>query len=281
MKTVTMHEAYEDLLMDLYHEGCEEVNHRTGVNITMLRGGHSFKVELDRLPVPGNRRYWPRAAAAETAWQFMGTKDPTFILKHAPKMWSKFVEDGELKTAYGHRWREHFGRDQLDLAMGELMNNPTNRQLYLSAWDPATDGLGAPSLPKNIPCPVGFSLNSVGTKLHCSMFLRSSDVFMGLPYDVMGYALTVDAIAASCGLRPGTLHVTMAHPHYYEPHKKYVHDCLHNGRHKTWTTGVEPQLPAWTVDEILRDPEFYVNYVGRLASRVNRNNWNPAPELVA
>ena len=280
MKIQTMHEAYRGLLFELFHSGTREINARTGVGIVMLEGGHSFKIDLANglLPVAGNRKYWPKVAAAETAWQLMGTQDPTFILAHAPKLWSKFVENGELKTAYGYRWRHHFGRDQLDLAIDELMANPTNRQLYISAWDPATDGLGGPQ-PKNIPCPVGFSLTRTSRKIHCSVFIRSSDVFVGLPYDVMGYAYTLDAIAASCGVKPGTFHVTLAHPHYYDPHAEAVEACL-DGEHSEWTRGVEPPLPSWTCEEILADPGAYVGLVSRQSRNVEQSDWDATPELV-
>lgn len=282
MNTQSMHETYHGLLTELRHRGMSETNARTGVVIKMLSGGHAFKLDLSsgRLPVAGNRRYWPHVAAAETAWQFMGTKDPEFIVGKAPRLWRKFIEDGELKTAYGYRWRQHFGRDQLELAMEELQSNPTNRQLFISAWDPATDGLGGPQ-PKNIPCPVGFSLTRTADVLHCSVFVRSSDVFVGLPYDVMGYALTVDAIAASCGLRPGTLLFTLAHPHLYEPHFQDTWDCVDmDGPHYDWATDVEPNLPGWSVEQVLADPHGYVDQVKVLANRVNKNDWDPMPELV-
>ncbi len=280
MRPSTMSVAYRHLLSELYNNGSKETNARTGVGITMLAGGHSFKLGLSggRLPVAGNRWYWPRVAAAETAWQFMGTQDPEWILKKAPKIWRDFVEEGMLKTAYGYRWRRHFGRDQLMLAMGELRDNPTNRQIYISAWDPATDGLGGPQ-PRNVPCPVGFSLTRVGDHLHCSVFIRSSDVFVGLPYDVMGYALTVDAVAASINCVPGSLHVTLAHPHYYDPHAQNVKDCV-AGPRDLWTKNVEPSLPGWTVEMILDDPDGYVDHVSRLCIRVDHSDWDPTPELV-
>lgn len=274
----TFREEYEALLVQLEKTGVEEVNKRTGVRILMLEGGYSFKLDLrdGKLPVAGNRKYFPRVAAAEVAWQFMGTQSPDWILKKAPKIWQNFVEDGKLKTAYGYRWRRHFGRDQLALAIHELTNNPTNRQLYLSAWDPRVDGLGSPGQPKNIPCPVGFSLVRTGNELHCSFFLRSSDVFVGLPYDVMGYALTLDAIAAECGLSPATLHVTLAHAHVYEPHFEGLKHSLDVVQ---WISA-EPNLPGWTLNMIERGPDEYVDHVKRLAARVPWTEWNPMPEVV-
>lgn len=283
--------VYKQLLTELYHRGLWEINARTGVGVRMLRGGFSFKLDLANgyLPLPGNRAYFPRVAAAEVAWQFLGTQDPSFILEYAPKMWSKFVESEKvdddprnnrrvLKTAYGYRWKKHFGRDQLAMACDQLMNNPTNRQLYLSAWDPAADGLGGPDQPKNIPCPVGFSLTRTEDEVHASVFLRSSDVFVGLPYDVMGYALTLDAIAMSVQLRPGTLHFTLAHPHYYDPHAQAVEDCV-MGKQE-WISRHEPVLPRWRIEEVEADPDRYVGFVTRLAKQVKRHDWNPMPEVI-
>jgi len=290
-----MHEAYRGLLTELLNHGVEEVNARTSTKIKMLQGAHSFKLDLldGRLPVPGNRRYYPHIAAAEVAWQFMGTKDPAFIVGKAPKLWSKFIEDGELKTAYGYRWRKAFGRDQLELVMAELRTNPTNRQLYVSSWDPSSDGLGGPQ-PKNIPCPVGFAVSRFRDDLHMTVLVRSSDVFVGLPYDVMGYALTLDAIAASVGCRPASLHFTLAHPHLYEPHWLATRACLGEtitgyerskdrqveGASSSWVTGCEPDLPGWTVEQVLRDPDGYVEIVKTLAKRVGSNSWDPRPEVI-
>lgn len=309
----SFHEAYRSLLTTLIKHGHTEVNARTQAKILYIPGGVSFKLHLGpgRLPVAGNRRYYPHVAAAEAAWQFMGTKDPEFILKKAPKLWSKFLEDEEvtedrgngpvtfnkkvLKTAYGYRWRQAFGRDQLWLAIEELERNPTNRQLFVQAWDPRTDGLGG-SQPKNIPCPIGFAISRGGDNLHMNVFIRSSDVFVGLPYDVMVYALTLDAIAAQIGCRPGSMHVTLAHAHLYETHWNAAKACteglsdrnhmkreereLLSAASTTWASHCEPNLPCWSVEMILRDPDSYVAHMKTLAGRVQNNSWDPQPEVV-
>ncbi len=279
-----MCQHYEELLQKIYAYGQTERNERTGRVIHMLEGGQSFKLDLscNLLPVPGNRRYWPHVAAAETAWQFMGTQDPAFMMEHAPKLWGKFTDEkGEIPTAYGWRWREAFGRDQLGLAVEALTRDPTNRQLYVSAWDPAVDGLGSPNQPKNVPCPVGFSLTTSDDRVHMSLFIRSSDVFLGLPYDVMCYALTLDAVAASVGRRPGTLHVTLAHAHIYDDHMGFVEECL-KGSRTEWIhpNDGEPDLPGWDTSEIREAPRAYVRQMKRLAGRVDRNEWDPKPEVV-
>jgi len=279
MHPMSFNAAYFNVFSELKHFGEIEVNARTNTEICMLLGGHSFKLDFTHqclLPVAGNRRYYPHIAAAEVAWQFMGTKDPSFILSKAPKLWSKFVEDGELKTAYGYRWREHFGRDQLMLAVRQLESNPTNRQLWIQAWDPATDGLGSPDQPKNIPCPVGFSLSRYKQSIHMSVFIRSSDVFVGLPYDVMAYSLTLDAIAATVGCVPGTIHFTLAHPHLYEPHYAAAARSLND----EWLNDVEPRMPGWSIYEITQDPDGYVATVKEACKNRPRHSWDPMPVVI-
>lgn len=286
-----MHEVYRHLMVELHNHGVVETNARTNTRIKLIRGAWAFKLDMlpGKLPVPGNRKYFPHVAAAEVAWQLLGTKDPAFIMRHAPKVWGKFVEDGELKTAYGYRWKEHFGRDQLHLAVDELRSNPTNRQLYVSAWDPSSDGLGGPQ-PKNIPCPVGFAVSRFDDDLHMSVHVRSSDAFVGLPYDVMGYALMLDAIAAEVDCRPATLAFTLAHVHLYEPHWKMNEACTVGctvggtdvkGASTSWVTGCEPNLPGWSIKRIVKDPDGYVEVVKGLTRRVGSNSWNPMPEVIA
>ncbi len=273
MRTTSFHEAYRSLLYELHHADTE-TNKRTGVKIKLLDGAHSFKLDLgdSRLPMANNRRYHPRVAAVETAWELMGTQDPAFVFKRAPKLWQDFVEGDRIECAYGYRWRGHFNRDQIAMALRALTEDPSNRQVYVSAWDPSADGLGELCQPKNIPCPVGFSLTRTDDAMHLSMFLRSSDVFLGLPYDVMGYALKLDAFAASLECKLGTLHVTLAHPHVYEPHFKMLEESLDG----PWEIG-QPNLPGWTVKQIEQDPDNYIKVVKRLASRVDRSDWDPKP----
>lgn len=281
MYTYSFLNQYQSLLHRFVHgnDSYTEVNKRTGVKIQALKGSVFINLDLNtgKLPIPGNRKFYPRVAAAELAWQLQGTKSADLIMKYAPKMWGKFVDrDGEVEAAYGYRWSKHFGRDQLQCAIDALREDSTNRQIYISAWDPAWDGLGY-SGPSNIPCPVGFSLNIVDRHLNCAVFLRSSDVFVGLPYDVMCYALLVDAIAAELSVTPGMLSLTLAHAHVYEPHFAAMRESVDPG-HK-WTNS-EPSLPAFTVTEIQQDPDAYIRHMTKNAEGVSVHAWDPKPEVV-
>lgn len=277
-------EVYADLLETLrHHEGPEvvtEVNRRTGAEIKALAGGTAFKLDLstDSVPVPGWRRFHIKSVAAEVAWFFQGTRDVTWLRKYAP-FWDKFVEDDgtTVDAAYGYRWRHQFGRDQLLQSLDALEANSSDRRVFISNWDPGYDGLGATDQ-KNVPCPLGFTLSVLGGRLHSSLFIRSSDVFVGLPYDVAGHAIVLDTIAASLpnvvGL--GTMTVTLAHPHLYEHHYGLVdemfvvQDCVTD----------RPPFQNCPIADLLEDPDGFVQaYVDGMQG-LGQSDFNPRPEVV-
>lgn len=269
--------------------GETELNKRTGVRVKVGRGGTAFRVDLSDglLPTVGFRKTFPKSAAAEVAWYLRGEQDATFIRKYAP-LWDKFVEPIAQKTdewpyihktegvkaAYGYRWRNHFGRDQIRLAVEALKRDPSDRRCYISAWDPAEDGLGALGQ-RNVPCPAAFTFSVLGGELHSSFFLRSSDVFVGLPYDVMGHALLMDAVAHELRLRPGVMHVTLAHAHLYESHWDLTVEMM-----KQEPVVPALQLPGWTLSQVERAPDDYVARYAEEAKRLTWPAYNPRPDVI-
>lgn len=271
--------AYHDLLGDLVSSPFSEVNERTGVEIKMIPGGYSFKIDLSdqTLPVTGSRKLFPHVAAAEIAWFIRGDQDTVFLNQHGVKIWDKFVEaDGKtVEAAYGYRWRYAFDRDQLWCAIEALRKNSTDRRIWVQAWDPRVDGLGAAGQ-KNVPCPVGFTLSLVDGLLHSSLFIRSSDVFVGLPYDVMGHAMLMAVVAASVGaMGLGSMHVTLAHAHLYKSHYDMVDAALSQTMYPQG-----PKLYAWTRDDVLRDPDGFVWTYRKAAQDVAWPSYSPKPELI-
>ncbi|WGH15511.1 putative thymidylate synthase [Pseudomonas phage PA_LZ02] len=285
---VPFYDAYGAIVAWVF-SGDVETNARTGVRVKVGRGGTSFRVDLSdgMLPTVGFRKTFPKSAAAEVAWYLQGTQDATFIRKYAP-LWDKFVELIDIKgglfmedravegvkAAYGYRWRSHFGRDQIRLAVEALRKDPSDRRCYVSAWDPAEDGLGALGQ-RNVPCPASFTFSVLNGELHSSFFIRSSDVFVGLPYDVMGHALLMDAVAHELRLRPGIMHVTLAHAHLYESHWDLTVEMM-----KQEPVVPALQLPGWTLSQVERAPDDYVVRYAEEAKQLTWPAYNPRPEVV-
>ena len=289
-------DLYEQLLWKLArtrpHMGfdptyIEERNERTGHVVRVLPYPTSFVLDLSagHLPVAGNRKLFPGTAAAEVAWQLLGTQDPTFMMRHAKVVWEKFLEDNPdqdagapatkiIKAAYGYRWRKHFGRDQLKLAIEALRRNPSDRRVWVGAWDPSEDGLGAAGQ-LNVPCPVGFSLAVVDSRLNCSLMIRSSDVFVGLPYDVMGQSMLMAIVAEELEVGLGHLHVTLGHAHLYDSHFEDADASL-----RWHYKATKVPLVGLPVDILLEDPDAYVAEYKRLGAATSWPDFCPRPDVI-
>jgi len=270
--------TYYALLEAMMQEGRIEVNARTKEIIKVLPGGISFRIDLStkKLPVPGVRKVYPSTSAAEVAWFLQGGTDVTWLRAHT-SMWNQFVEpsDGRtVKNAYGYRWRHHFGRDQIERAIATLLDDRTSRQVLVCAWDPTADGLGEKAI--NFPCPTHFTLSVTGDKLHSSLFLRSSDIFVGLPYDVMGHAFLMDMLATEIGMRPGIFHITLAHAHLYVVHHDMAVTCL----------GIIPptidtiRLPGKSLTQVMKAPNEFVAGIKLAQREVRWPDYNPKPEVI-
>jgi thymidylate synthase len=295
--SVPFYKSYIDLVERLLGSRHYELNKRTGVGIT-VGDPTSFTIDLsdDLLPMCGLRKTYPKTAAAEVAWFLLGQKDVSFIRKYS-NIWNKFVEDDgdTVAGAYGHRWRANFGRDQIGDAVKALTDNPTDRRIFVSAWDPAKDGLGRPS--KNVPCPVGFTLSIVSGRLNSTLLIRSSDVFVGLPYDIMGHALLMKALQASITLAQeglagegkavlrglGKMHVTLAHPHLYTVHRDMADtalSCLPADPIKMADQARGSRMPEWGLKRIVSIPDSYVELIATRAQGPKQPDFSCRPELV-
>lgn len=276
--SIPFHDHYRNLLLWLLSPSAiEERNHRTGRRVRVGHGGVSFRLDLgDRvLPTCGLRKTFPKSAAAEVAWYLVGTQDVTWMRQHAP-FWDKFVEEDRttVLSAYGYRWREHFGRDQIGLAIEALKADSSDRRAFVSAWDPGLDGLGAVGQ-RNVPCPVGFTLHVIGNRLHSTLLIRSSDAFVGLPYDVMGHALLMTSIAASLGVELGVLQVSAAHLHLYEDHYDMTREAVDQQ-----AVAPEMVMPWWDVDTVVQHRDDYVGLLQRASEAHAWPAFNPRPFVV-
>src|SRR5690242_7931923 len=85
----------------------------------------------------------------EGLWMLAGRNDVAWISQFNKRMMS-YSDDGvTYHAAYGHRWRQHFDKDQLPEIIDLLKGNYDERRAVLQMWDPRTD-LGRNG--KDLPC---------------------------------------------------------------------------------------------------------------------------------
>jgi thymidylate synthase len=208
---------YQNAVLDIMNRGYEELNERTG-HRTKILPGVTFHLDAG-FPILTLRKIPVKLFVAEQIWFIMGSNRPDdFVNKFTP-IWKDFTEaDGTIAAAYGHRWRKHFGRDQLGDLLKLLQKEPGSRHGVVMTWDASDDGLGTGTPKKNVPCPFVFTINIFGNKLHMHNVVRSNDMMLGCPHDVAGFALLQNILAAKLGLQTGTLTHTISNAHIYDIH---------------------------------------------------------------
>ena len=277
-------EQYITLLKRIMNDGYIEFNNRTQTEIKALPQRTLVFNLINHIPVVGARKIFPHVAAAELAWTLQGTQDTTFIKKYS-KMWNKFEDEpNKVLTAYGYRWRTQFGRDQLMEAIEALRKDRSNRQVWVTAWDAATDGLNNIGKRKNMPCILGFMLNTIGNKLNMMVVLRSSDTVVGLPYDVLMYSFLLCALAKSIGVPTGKIFFALNHAHIYSAHYTIVQRMINSfEKYAIMKRPIDqefvPQaipIPQHSVEQIIANPDDYVNEIKQLYNHsLDRIGFNP------
>lgn len=113
--------------------------------------------------------------------------------------------------------------DQVKRLVKTLKENPTDRRMILSAWNPGE--LHKMALP---PCHMfaQFYVNIEKQELSCQMYMRSVDTFLGLPYNIASYAALTQMLAEVTGYGLGELTIVMGDTHIYLNHMEQVKEQL-------------------------------------------------------
>lgn len=145
---------------------------------------------------------------------------------HGAETFVKMHDERDLGPIYGFQWR-HFGAeylgydadytgqgvDQLAQLVDKLKNNPGDRRMIVSAWNPTQ--ISEMALP---PCHYQFQVNVSDGKLDLAWSQRSVDTMLGLPFNIASYATLLHLLAKEAGLKEGTLTGFLGDTHIYENH---------------------------------------------------------------
>lgn len=141
---------------------------------------------------------------------------------------------GDMGEIYGKNWRRYGEKevDQLANVVYLLKNDPYSRRILLDAYNPQTCDEAA--LP---PCHMfyQFYVSDFGDKkkLSCQFYCRSTDVFLGLPFNIASAAALVYMLCEVCGMIPGELMYIGGDVHLYDNHVDAARTLIHReGKNK-------------------------------------------------
>jgi len=213
---------------------------RTGVGTLSLFGTSlRFNLEHGVIPLLTSKKTFWKGIVEELLWMISGNTSAKTLQQKGIKIWDgnssrEFLdkmgftdrEEGDLGPVYGFQWR-HFGAkygtcnddytgkgiDQLQDVIDKIKNNPNDRRIVMSAWNP-TD-LNEMVLP---PCHMFAQFYVAHGKVSCQMYQRSADIGLGVPFNIASYALLTHIIAHCCSLKAGEFIHVMGDTHIYNNH---------------------------------------------------------------
>ena len=241
------HEEYQylNLLEDILNEGHIEKG-RNGYTKCVFGSAMHFSLENNKIPILTTKKTAWKTCLKELLWFVKGQTSNKILNDQNVKIWNgngskEFLEsrglghyqEGDLGPLYGFQWRffnapyktcdddySNKGIDQLQLVIDTLKDpeKRTSRRMIVSAWNPCQ--INQMALP---PCHVLFQFNVVdGNKLSCSLYQRSGDEFLGIPFNIASYSFLTHLIAHHCGLEAYEFIHNVGNCHIYEEHIEQV-----------------------------------------------------------
>jgi len=232
---------YLNLIHDIIEENQEFVG-RNGKTLSVFGSAMHFSLENNIIPLLTTKKLAWKICLKELLWFVKGQTSNEILKEQNVHIWDangsrEFLDsrgltdrlEDDLGPIYGFQWR-HFnaeyidsstnynnkGIDQLNYIIEQLKNPETrnSRRLIMSAWNPCQlDDMALP------PCHVLCQFNVTdGKKLSCSLYQRSGDVGLGVPFNIASYCFLTHLIAHHTNLQPYEFVYNLGNAHIYDDH---------------------------------------------------------------
>lgn len=253
--------SYLDLLGDVLENGAQKGD-RTGTG-TISVFGRQFRHDLSKgFPLLTTKKLHFKSIVNELIWFLGGDTNVKWLNENGVKIWNEWAtEEGDLGPVYGKQWTAWPTKDggtinQIDYVVNALKTNPNSRRILFHGWNveylpdekvsPQENARqGKMALP---PCHLLYQFYVVDNKLSAHLFIRSSDSFLGLPYNTASLACLTHMLAQQCDLDVGEIVISLSDVHIYSNHMEQV---------KTQIARAPRQLPEL---KLLRKPASIYDY---------------------
>lgn len=210
------------------HVSCNGVLTKTRTNVDAIACfNKSLTIDLNEgFPIITGRKIFFDKAYHEYVWIKEGLTTLTYLHQHDILWWDSYADkNGSLGKTYGYQLRNFNDEiDQLDYVHRRIREQ--SRQGHVTFWNPSD--ITKTMLP---PCFTGMTFQVQGKKLNMSAQFRSSDLMLGLPYDIIMMALFLTEIAEFNELQPNLLGIQITDAHIYVNHdwqsSKYINSQMY------------------------------------------------------
>jgi len=230
---------YLDLLQDILDNGTRKGD-RTGTG-TLSVFGRQYRHDLSQgFPLLTTKKLHLKSIINELIWFLSGDTNTRWLKENGVSIWDEWATpEGDLGPLYGAQWTAWPTRDggsinQIDYVVDCLRNNPDSRRILFHGWNVEylpDEGIspqdnvqaGRMALP---PCHLLYQFYVAGGRLSAQLYIRSSDSFLGLPYNTASLAALTMMLAQQCDLEPGEIIITTGDSHLYSNHMEQVREQL-------------------------------------------------------
>jgi len=246
---------YLDMMRYVLEHGTRKPD-RTGTG-TRSVFGYQMRFDLaEGFPLVTTKKVHLKSVIHELLWFLRGDTNVRYLHDHGVTIWDEWADEaGELGPVYGRQWRA-WGKadgghvDQIAEVVERIRTEPDSRRLIVSAWN--VGQLTEMALP---PChllfqfyvsdgPPSGSKPTSRRRLSCQLYQRSADLFLGVPFNIAGYALFTMMMAQVTGHQPGEFVHTFGDAHLYENHLEQTHTQLSRQPHPLPTMRLNPRVTS-------------------------------------
>ena len=226
---------YLDLLEDIVENGAKKMD-RTGIG-TLSVFGRQFRHNLnDGFPLLTTKKLHFKSIIHELLWFLKGSSSIDYLKENKVSIWNEWADkNNNIGPMYGVQWTKWTTKNgkainQIDSVIDSLKNNPNSRRILFHAWNVEYLPDEKLSIAKNLeqgkmalaPCHLLYQFYVVDGKLLGSLYIRSSDSFLGLPYNIASFSLLVHMLARVCNLKAHEIVITLGDAHAYLNHLEQI-----------------------------------------------------------
>lgn len=222
--TVNLNHAWKNQLFDVFHHG--NIVRPRGMNTKeLINKTLHFDMNHPVVTIP-ERALGYKFMAAEAWWILSGKSDVASIAPYSKQI-SQFSDDGE--TFFGSYGVPFVA--QLNYVANALEQDPDTRQATMTFWRQN------PPVTKDVPCTVALDFKLRGNLLFLCVFMRSSDNWLGIPYDAFNFTMLACRVLEMLNIgrevgkryQLGDCYLTAASSHIYDRDAEKVETVIRGG----------------------------------------------------